>query len=203
MFRCLSDSPIGANALNIPNLDYIRSLKSQDFPDLGAKLYEALNAIQTQALNIQQQSNTSATGQPQAPPKISGFNVTGQNGHFNLKVEDSNPIYRGIQYYAEYDTTPHFSNPQVVHLGDARNHNVFLGNGTYYWRAYSSYAGSGPSDAVYHGSSAQPSAVVGGGPIGSPAIQASQGSGTGAPGQGLTGPGIIPFRSVTGVPPDR
>lgn len=189
--------------MNIPNLDYIRGLKSEDFPDLGAKLYEALNAIAEQSKTIQQQTNTSSNGQPAAPPQISGLNVTGQNGHFNLQIQDSNQIYRGIQYYAEYDTSPHFSNPQILHLGDSRNHNVFLGNGTYYWRAYSSYAGSGPSEAVYHGSSAQPSAVVGGGSIGSPALQASQGSGTGAPGQGLTGPGIVPYRSVDGVPPDR
>jgi len=189
--------------MNIPNLDYLRSLRSAEMPDLGAKLYEALVSIQQQAVNIQQQSNTNATGQPQAPPQISGFNVTGQNGHFNLKIQDHNPIYRGIQYYAEYDTQAHFPNPQIIHLGDSRNHNVFLGNGTYYWRAYSSYASSSPSSPVYHGSGATPTPVVGGGVVGSPAIQASQSSGTGTPGQGLVGPGITPFRSTSGQPPVR
>lgn len=189
--------------MDIPNLDYIRALKSADFPDLGPKLYEALHAISQQAKNIQQQTNTAADGKPLPPPPINGFNVTGQNGHFNLQIQDANQIYRGVQYYAEYDTSPHFSNPQIIHLGDTRNHNVFLGNGTYYWRAYSSYAGTGPSKAVYHGTGAQPTPVVGGGSIGTPALQDSQGSGTGTPGQGLTGPGLVPFRSDNGAPPKR
>lgn len=189
--------------MNIPNLDYIRGLRSPDFPDLGAKLHEALTSIAGQVTNIQSQTNANPTGQPTPPPPINGLKVTGQNGHFNIAIHDNNEIYRGVQYYAEYDTSPHFTNPQTIHLGDSRNHNVFLGNGTYHWRAYSSYASSPPSAAVYHGSGAAPTPVVGGGDVGSPAIQASQGTGTGTPGQGLTGPGIAPFRSATGVPPVR
>lgn len=189
--------------MTIPNLDYIRGLRSEEFPDLGAKLYEALNSIAQQSAQVQSQTNTNPKGQPTPPPPISGFNVTGQNGHFNLRITDNNPIYRGIQYYAEYDTQSHFPNPQVIHLGDTRNHNVFLGNGKYYWRAYSSYASSAPSAPVYHGSSAKPTGVVGGGTVGSPNIQSSQGSGTSSPGQGLEGPGIIPFRSSNGIPPTR
>jgi hypothetical protein len=189
--------------MNVKNLDYIRGLKSADFPDLGAKLYEALKSIGDQASNTQSQTNANPSGQPTAPPAINGLKVTGQNGHFNLAITDNNPIYRGIQYYAEHDTSPNFTNPQVIHLGDARNHNVFLGNQTLYWRAYSSYSSSPPSAPAYHGSGAAPTPVAGGGTIGGPAFQASQGSGTGSPGQGLAGPGIAPFRSKTGTPPVR
>jgi hypothetical protein len=189
--------------MNIKNLDYIRGLKSSDFPDIGAKLYEALKSIADQAANTQQQTNTNPKGQPTPPPAINALKVTGQNGHFNLAIEDNNPIYRGVQYYAEHDTSPNFTNPQVIHLGDARNHNVFLGNQTLYWRAYSSYSSSAPSAPAYHGSAATPSPVIGGGNVGGPLFQPSQGSGTGTPGQGLAGPGLVPFRSTTGEPPVR
>src|SRR6185369_9493 len=44
---------------------------------------------------------------------------------------------------------------------------------------------------------------VGGGAIGGPDFLPSEGSGTGTPGQGISGPGPVPFRSDTGEPPIR
>jgi hypothetical protein len=189
--------------MNVRNLAYIRSLSSKDFPDLGAKLYEALTDIANNHATLAQQVNGNSTGQPTPPPPINGVNVTGQNGHFNIAISHDAAIYRGIRYYAEYDSSPNFSNPQVVPMGDSRNHNVFLGNGAYYWRAYSAYATSAPSAPAYHGGSLTPAAVSGGGSVGGPALQGSQGSGTGVPRQGLSGPGAVPFRSKTGAPPTR
>lgn len=189
--------------MNIDNLEYIRSLKSAEFPDLGVKLAEALQSLGQQHDTLAQQMNGNGLGNPTAPPAINGLKVTGQNGHFNIAVQDQNQIYRGIRYYAEYDTDKNFSNPTTVPMGDSRNHNIFLGNGTYYWRAYSAYLSSPAGPAAYHGSQGEPLPVSGGGSVGGPARQASQGSGTGAPGQGLQGPGGIPFRSATGAPPVR
>ena len=189
--------------MNLPNLDYFRSLKIDGAPDFGARMYEFAKAIVSQSRTTEQQTNVNAQGQPQPPPQVNGLNVQGQNGHFSVAITDNNPIYRGIQYYVEHDTSPNFSNPTTVHIGDSRNANLFLGSGTRYWRAYSAYASSAPSAPVYHGSSVNPTAVDAGGSIGGPASIPSQGSGTGAVGVGLSGPGPVPFRSNTGAPPSR
>lgn len=189
--------------VNVPNIDYLQSLESKEFPDLGPKLAEALRGIAAQVTTIEQQTNSNANGQPQSPPSINSVNVTGKNGHFNIAITDNNQVYRDVHYWAEHADNPNFVNPIVIHMGMSRNHNEFLGNVTRYWRAYSSYGASPPSSPVYHGTSAQPRPVRGGGSVGGPSFQASQGSGTGTPGQGISGPGPIPFRSSTGVPPTR
>ena len=189
--------------MKIPHLDYIRTLSTPEFPDLGARLYEALHAIQGQASTTESQANLNPTGNPAAPPPLDGIKVSGQNGHFQIAIQHSAPIYRGVRYFVEHADNPHFTNPHVIALGESRNHSVFLGNVTRYFRAYTSYASSPPSEPTYHGSSAAPTPVLGGGSVGGPAFQPSQGSGTGAAGVGLSGPGPIPFRSVSGAPPTR
>src|ERR1039457_3445715 len=180
--------------MSVRNLDYIRTK--------DPKLYEALSDIIQQHGNLAQQVNGNSTGPPAAPPSVSGVNVTAQNGHFNVQIQDQGPIYRGIQYYMEHADNPHFTNPTVVHLGDSRSWDKFLGSVTRYFRAYSSYSSSQPGKPVYHGGT-PPLPVAGGGTVGGPSFQSPQGSGTGSPGQGLTGPGITPFRSATGAPPVR
>jgi hypothetical protein len=189
--------------ITLRNLEYLRSLSLPDFPEFGIKITEALEDLAKGVSNVAQQTNTNPTGKTIAPPQIDALNVTGQNGHFNIQIKDNNQnLYRGVHYYVEYDTSPTFSNPHTIHLGDSRDHNIFLGNGSYYWRAYSAYPGSPPSSAAYHGGNfANPVAVQGGGTVGGPMLQASQSSGTGLAGQGLVGPGIVPFRGPS--PPKR
>ena len=182
----------------IRNLDFIRQL-----PEWGAKLYEALSDLNGQHQTLAQQVNGNGQGAPTPPPAIAGVNVTGQNGHFDIAINDPSPIYRDVHYYVEHADNPHFVNPSIIHLGHTRNHNVFLGNATRYFRAYSAYASSAPGAPAYHGGAAAPAPVSGGGSVGPPPFQKSQGSGTGAPGQGLSGPGPIPFRSATGAAPSR
>jgi hypothetical protein len=189
--------------LNIKNLDFIRNMATPDMPDLGAKLYEALKSIEVSHNNIAQQVNANSTGNPEPPPAVDGLKVTGQNGHFSAAITDNNPVYRGVNYFLEHASNPQFTDPTVVNLGATRNHDMFLGNVQRYFRAYSSYSSSAPSRAAYHGTEVDPMPVVGGGSVGGPAFQSSQGSGTGAPGQGLSGPGPVPFRSTTGIPPVR
>lgn len=167
------------------------------------RLYEIISAMTQQHSNLAQQVNGNSTGQPLPPPTVNNLTVTAQNGHFSAAIQDNGSIFRGVNYFLEHSDSPNFTNPQTIHLGDTRNHTVFLGNVTRYFRAYSSYASSAPSSPVYHGSATRPLAVTGGGLIGGPSFSASQGSGTGSPGQGLQGPGRIPFRSTTGVPPTR
>lgn len=188
--------------MQIPNLPFLKTA-SPSHPDYGVKLVEALQAVAKQASNTEQQGNLNPSGQPIAPPPINGVKVTGRNGHFNIAIQDGNSnLYRDVHYWAEHSESPNFTNPVVIHMGQSRNYNEFLGNTTRYWRAYSSYSSSPPSSPAYHGSAAQPLPVTGGGSVGGPAFQDSQGSGTGQPGQGLQGPGVIPFRG-TGLPPVR
>ena len=179
----------------IRNLDYIRA---QD-----PRLYEALSDIIRQQSTVTQQTNASPTAPPAAPPSINGLQVSASNGHFQVAITDTANIYRGVQYFVEHADNPQFTDPHIVSLGASRNANIFLGNVTRYWRAYSSYAASGPGSPAYHGSASQPLAVVGGGSIPGPSFLPSQGSGTGSAGVGLSGPGPIPFRSANGAPPVR
>lgn len=193
--------------LTVSNLDWLRKLSPQSFEDLhqlGPKLFQALQSIQTAHNNVELQTNTNSTAEPTSPPQIDNLHVTSSNGHFQVAITDNSEIYRGINYFVEHADNPNFTNAvQTQASGTAkRNHNEYLGNTTRYFRAYSAY-GTGPaSKAVYHGG-AQPVAVIGGGSVGGPSFLASQGSGTGAAGQGLVGNGPVQFRSSTGVPPVR
>lgn len=175
--------------MKLRNLEYIRSI-----PVFGARLYESLVDVQNQASATEQQTNSNALGQPTPPPAINNLHVsTGPGGEFQLAITDSNKISRGINYWAEHADNPHFNNPHIIDMGQSRNHSVYLGGQSLYWRAYSSYPSSPTSPAVYHGSQAQPAAVRGGV---TGVRSASQGAGTGAPGQGLYGPGPVAQRGV-------
>lgn len=169
----------------IKNLPYIRSL--------DPRLYEALLSIQDQSSTMQVQTNSNATGEVAPPPNIAGVHVsTGPGGEFQVAVTDTGQISRGINYWAEHADNPHFSNSHVIDMGQSRNLSVHMGSQKLYWRAYSSYSGSQPSMPAYHGSATQPVAVNGG--VAGVRSQ-SQGSGTGAPGQGLVGPGPVQQRT--------
>jgi hypothetical protein len=171
--------------LKVRNLSEIRG---QD-----AKLYEALTDIVAGVNASNQSTNADPHGQTAPPPTPNGVKVTAKDGIFSAEIQDKNQsLYRGISYFLEYDTSPHFANPQPVHLGPSRNWRGHLGNQTLHWRAYSSYPTSTPSGAVYHGG-INPTPVVGGG-LSGPAIGVSQGSGTGPAGEGLHGYGKLPFR---------
>jgi hypothetical protein len=184
--------------MTLSDLDYVRSI-----PQHGARLYELFKQVMDQVTNLQQQVNGNPAGEPQPPPGITALKVSGANGHHSIAITDNSAIYRGIQYHLEHDTSPNFTNPQAITLGPSRNANLFLGSGVRYWRAASSYGLSGPSPWVYYGSQAKPTGVDAGGSVGPPATLASQGSGTGAAGVGLSGPGQMAFRPQNGKPPIR
>lgn len=193
--------------LNIQNLEWLRKLSPQSLDDLhqlGPKLYQALKSVQDAHNAVELQTNTNSHTEPTAPPPINNLHVSASNGHFQVAITDNNEIYRGVQYFVEHADNPNFTNAvQTQASGTSkRNHNEYLGDSARYFRAYSAY-GTGPaSKPVYHGG-AQPVAVTGGGSVGGPAFLPSQGSGTGAAGQGLVGNGDVQFRSSTGLPPVR
>lgn len=181
-------------SLNVRNLDY---LKSKDI-----RLHETITDLIKGIGTIEQQVSGNANGNPAAPPAVNGVQVTAANGYLHVAITDNNQIYRGVKYFAEHADNPQFTNPQIVPMGDSRNTTIAVGNQTRYVRVYSAYPFSPPSAPVYHGGS-QPIGVNGGGADSGPNFLASQGSGTGAAGQGLTGPGQTAFRSPTGKPPIR
>lgn len=190
-------------AFDVKNIAYFRNISLPEFPDFGAKLFEALQSIGVQGTNIEQQTNSNAQGAPQPPQNIDSVNVSAANGHFSVAIQDQgNNLYRGVQYFVEHDSDPNFTNPITVPMGTSRNANLFLGNVTRYFRAFSAYPSSPRSQAAYHGSQSTPQAVLGGGTNGGPPVVASEGSGTGPAGVGLQGPGDVPFRGG-GVPPAR
>jgi hypothetical protein len=186
----------------IRNLSWLRGLAIGGI-QVGAKLYEIVSDLNMQHQNLVQQVNGNSNAYPNRPPAIAGLSVTGQNGHFNIAITDHSPIYRGVNYFVEHADNPSFTNPHVIDMGASRNHNLYLGNVTRYWRAYSSYATTGAGKPAYFGSAAAPTAVQGGGGNGGPNFTPAQGSGTGAAGAGLQGPGIAPYRSDNGLPPKR
>ena len=181
------------------HLDYFKNVTFKEYPDFGARLYELLSSAQQGVTNIEQQTNSNAQGDPPPPPAINALMVSANDGHFQIGINhEGAEFYRNPRYFVEHSATPDFRNPHVVELGSSRNANLFLGNATRYFRAYASYDSSAPGPVIYHGG-----AVSGGGNVPAPSFAASQGSGTGTPGQGITGPGPIPYRSKTGKPPVR
>lgn len=190
--------------LDLRNLDYIKAITFEQAPQFGQKLAELIQQIAQGVNNIEQQTNSNATGQPQTPPAINSLNVTASNGHFQIAINhEGAQFYRGVQYFVEHSDSPAFTDPHTIPLGTSRNANVFLGNATRFFRAFAAYPSSPPGPIVYNGGAAQPQAVVGGGSVPGPAFAASQGSGTGTAAQGHSGPGPIPFRTSTGKPPVR
>lgn len=189
--------------IKIRNLAYIRSAKEWT-PELGGRLYEALDDINSAVSNHVQQTNGNPIGEPQPPPSPMGIKVTARDGWMHVAMNDEGPLFRGVQYWVAHADNPNFTN--AVHTQasgtELRNHTEFIGNQTRYVQAYKSYPWSGPSSPVIHGG-ATPIAVQGGGTSLGPDYLPSEGTGTSTRGQVTTGPGTVAFRSDTGKPPTR
>lgn len=173
--------------MNVRNLPEIRSKD----PKLHEALQDIIRAISTTA----QQVNANPDGPAQPPPQVNAIKVSGANGRFHVAITDQNSqLSRGVSYFVEHADNPQFTNPITVEVGASRNLDLSLGNVTRYFRAYSSYSTSDPSAPVYHGGSASPVPVSGGGASGGPDFLPSEGSGTGIQGEGLSGFGPVPKR---------
>jgi hypothetical protein len=156
-----------------PKIRNIPALKSQD-----AKLGETLNDIVAAFDGLGKRLNVDPSGDVSAPSDVSRLTVVASQGIFDIRIFDNSPVNRGINYFVEYSTTPSFTSPIQIDLGTSRNGREFLGNLTLYWRSYSQYVGSQPSNPIYMGTQQIPTAVVGGGSISGPTPQQSTGSGT-------------------------
>ena len=189
----------------VRNLAWLRGLNGKTLPaDFGARMFELVKDHIDAISNIEGQTNSNGGGYPSAPPAPDALNVAAQNGIFHVSIQhNTQSLYRGVNYHLEYSADPNFADGGFpVDLGAAREHRGFYGNLNLYWRAAASYGISPPSHWVYYGG-ATPKAVSGGGVSGPDLPSQSQGSGTGARGQGLQGPGTTPFRGTSGIPPVR
>lgn len=168
--------------LTLPHLGIIE----RNDPRLGETIRSIQNAI-NQHGTVSGVDPTAVYPTPDAPSSLS---VTAANGFFDAVITDANPV-RGVEYWLEWSTEASFSTATTrqIHLVASRNWYGQLGNMTLYWRCFSQFPGSNPSGFTYFGTSAKPTAVVGGGAAG-PAPQASSGSGAG------TTRGTTPFPPV-------
>jgi hypothetical protein len=151
--------------------------------------YEALTQIVSAVNSLGRATGVDPSGTIAPPAPIGSVSVTAADGIFDLAITDNSSVNRGIFYFAESYTTPAFSQPYVHFLGSSRNLRIALGNQTLYWRAYSQYLGSDPSEPVTFGTPA--TAVTGGGTAAGPALHASTGSGTASGSEGGSGFGVV------------
>jgi hypothetical protein len=152
-------------------------------------VYEALTQLVNGVNSLGRATGVDPSGTIAPPAPIGSLNVTAADGIFDLAITDNSTVNRGIFYFAESDTTPSFASPYVHFLGSSRNLRIAMGNQTLYWRAYSQYLGSDPSEPITFGTPA--TAVVGGGTATGPALQASEGSGTATGSEGGSGFGQV------------
>lgn len=185
--------------LDISNLEYFRSVSVPGYPDLGRRLTEALSQIQQAHNTAEMQTNADSSGNPGPPPPLGSITVTPTSVGHHISIAHPGDFYRGVEYHGDYSTNPQFTNPFPWHAGPARELDLATGNKTLYFRAQGQYPTGASTDPVYHGGT-QPIAVTGGASV---PLGKSQGSGTGLPGEGLSGYGPVAFRSATGIPPTR
>jgi hypothetical protein len=170
--------------LNLPNLGYIRALKNA--PIDGPKLAETFDSVSRGVGNVANRLASNPSGVDNNPPQIAMLEAQHLgNGLVDIAITDNGNIQSAISYYVEYSVAPGFPNSRYIHLGTSRNATVYLPNGSYYFKAYSQYISGGQ---------ASPPKMIG--PVqvvnsASGTLLASQGSGTGQPGQSGVGAGPV------------
>jgi hypothetical protein len=171
-----------------PQIRQLENLRRQNW-----SLGEALDDVSTAIDNLSSAVSNDPNGSDVGPPQVGQVNVsTGPQsvtdsvgnlvplgGGAHVTITDNSKITRAITYHLEYDTSPHFTNPQYEFLGPGRGRMLSLPNGTYYVRAYSQYAAGGPPSGPVLAS--QPVTITNS-PF--PPLLPSQASGTGAPNSG-------------------
>lgn len=155
-----------------PNLDLQKEItRLRSVPEIGQWIQSALQRIEDSVNNLGQNTAAAPKGILPAPPVIQQLTVkTNGTGLVHAVITDNNPIAKNLHYFVEYDTNPHFTQPQVAHLGVSRQMAPINlpaqdddGNPqTFFFRAYSQYPGGKPSaPIVFGGETATPVAPGG------------------------------------------
>ena len=179
-------------------------------PELGQYLGTALQRIQDGLNALGDHIGADPTGTMPAPPPVQALDVKAKDGLIQATVSDNNPIQKNLHWFVEYDTDPNFTKPHVAHLGVSRSMRPVTlpakdDNGNdqkFYFRAYSQYPGSHPSEPIHYGGTT-PAAVNPGGSIemsllpstGSGTAQSSGEQGGAGFGKVLKRPGTTPKRT--------
>ena len=179
-------------------------------PELGQYLGTALQRIQDGLNALGDHIGADPTGTMPAPPPVQALDVKAKDGLIQATVSDNNPIQKNLHWFVEYDTDPNFTKPHVAHLGVSRSMRPVTlpakdDNGNdqkFYFRAYSQYPGSHPSEPIHYGGTT-PTAVDPGGSIqmsllpstGSGTAQSSGEQGGAGFGKVLKRPGTTPKRT--------
>lgn len=187
----------------IDSSQFLKKIKNEN-PFLGNYLESMFDSINVALGHM----GIDIKGKKQPPPPIAGLNVASGSDHVHVTINDSSTVAKNVQYFVEWSANdPTFAQPHVEDLGASRGKVLPLpakngsgGTQTYYFRAYSQYAGSDPqAKKAYFGSSGAPTAVT---LTGSSTLNLlpSQGSGTGrADGtQGGSGIGFVLQRPAVG-----
>jgi len=154
--------------LNLPHLPYLRGK--------DPLLAETIESLKKGLISLAEQAGIGASGQI-AAPQIQSILVTAANGAFLVTVTDKSATHLGINYFVEYADNANFANVHTLYLGPSRSSPpIFLGSGTFYFRAFPQYQNSPPGAKVVYGGST-PIGVSGGGAIAGPTLPPAQGSG--------------------------
>lgn len=111
--------------------------------------------------NLGAQLAASPVGVQAPPPQIAAVSAEAfAPGIHKVTIQDNSPVQRGVWYHYEASTTPEFRVGTTILSGtsQSRVHFASLGTGPVFWRAYSQYQASAPSDPV-----AAPAAIDAGG----------------------------------------
>jgi hypothetical protein len=167
--------------LTVPEIAHVRTR--------DPRLADALDKIVDEINLTQRTTGVAPPGRLPTPSTLGGISVTAAGGKFDVQLNDPGVQQPGIVYFVEFDTSPNFSNAHVQGPFITRNIHLWLGNATYYFRAYSAYLGGTVTSPHITFGGTTPTGVAGGGAVAGPTPQPTRGSGTSpVPGYGFGTP---------------
>jgi hypothetical protein len=187
---------------NLSGGEFLNEIYQND-SRLGTLISRIIKAVNQTASS----SGVAPVGQSSPPTAPEALKVTAAGELAHIQITHNAPINRGVQYLTEVSTNPQFAQPLIIDHGCSRtSHPINLPTKTaagathsYYFRSYSQYHGSPPSDYVVFGGSGSPTPVT---MIGSTQMDLlpSTGSGTASPNgsQGGSGLGKVAQRPAQG-----
>jgi len=186
-------------SLQVRNLDWLRRLKVDGAPEIGARLHEMVNDLVRGVNTLESQTNANLDGQPAPPPAIQGVNVVPHPQGVDISIQHDGNFYEGLGYYVDYADNPHFQNARTQFIGDSRNHILPVGNWGGYYQVRAKYpTGVSTAPVIFGGPVPR---LVKGGSVSTVSLLPTQGAGTTRRGQP---PGFgSSFRSANGAPPVR
>lgn len=118
----------------------------------------SMDDLASQLQAIRAQGNFGRNGKIDAPTPPTLLNVVASGGLFSVSITHASPP-PGVVYRVQYDTTPNFTDPQPIDLGEVLKTQRYLPGAKLYWRAAVKYPSSELSKWIYFGSQVAPTKV--------------------------------------------